>query len=629
MSKSKQRRKASTVAVRRPAFKPVDAAATWHKKGLAAYAARDYAKAIGCLTKAVALAPRVAGWHTQLGVALRAAGRFADAVAAHQQAIALDRQLAPAHNNLGNALRAVGEAEAAEAAFREALRLQPGYAEAHCNLGQLLRENGRLEEAEAMFRHSLELRPDYTEALRELGNLCQRRGDFAGAESFFRRACNTRPAVPEAYMELGTALEALGRFDEADQAYDRAVSLAPDHALAHFARARRYEHQGDSAAAAMNYREALKRQARSANAYLSLANLPEGLRAEDKEEITRLLNLPELLDEERSSLLYALARSAERERKWDAAFRWARLANDIDHSRTAFDELENLAFVRRTISTFPKGFEAALPVGSTSERPVFIVGMPRSGTTLVEQIIASHPDAAAGGELVDIPELANRLSAELGSNRSYPECVRDLDENNAQRLAGRYHARMNQISSTALRVTDKLPFNFRHLGLITALFPKARIIHCRRDPRDIAISCYFIKFHRPISFACDLFELGAYLRHYEILTAHWRIALPEILEVNYEDLVADYEEMARRIIDFCGLSWEDRVLRFHELDRTVRTASANQVRRPIYASSIGRWQRYAQSLLPLYAELEGRPGLAPAAKRSGVSALRSSGRHQL
>lgn len=616
MAKPRARRQPPAAAARhRRGGHPPAAAEARHRQALAAYERRDYTAALDHLRGAIALNPGVALWQTHLGAVLRATGALPQAIAAHRRAIALDPRLAVAHNNLGNALRAAGEAEAAEAALRQAVRLAPDYVEALVNLARLLRECGRLGDAEIACRRALELRPDYSGTKGELGALCWSRGDFAGAARWFGAVCEACPADAEAAMALGQALEGLGRFTEADGAYDRAIALAPDHAHAHFVRARRSEQQGDAGAAAFHFRQALVRDPRMANAYLGLATLPGGgLSSEDKKAVGGLLKMPDLPRDERSSLYYALARSAECEQRWDEAFRWARLANELDHARTAFEETENIAFVRQTIAAFAPDYRTRVSAGSDSERPVFIIGMPRSGTTLVEQIITSHPQAAAGGELVDMPVLADRLAAMTGGRHPYPECVFDLDAAQAQDLSEQYLARLDRISPTALRISDKLPFNFRHLGLITALFPKARIIHCRRDPRDIAVSCYFIKFHRPISFACDLFELGAYLRHYQILMAHWRRVLPQMLEVQYEELVTDPEPQIRRLIDFCGLPWDESVLRFHQAARTVRTASVSQVRRPIYESAIGRWQHYGRHLLPLYAELEGRPSLAPRAR---------------
>jgi Flp pilus assembly protein TadD len=511
-----------------------------------------------------------------------------------------------AHNNLGNALRQAGSSEMAEVALRTACELDPHYAEARNNLALLLHYRQQTTEAEAMCRAAIDINPTYVPAQIELGELLHLRADFTGAESAFRAASQADPSSEAAFANLGASLEALGRFDEADQAYQRVLELAPNSAPAHFAVGRRAQEGGDSEAAARSFRRAIATEPKLTAAYLNLSSLPQGLSEAERAHIAALLDGPALLDDDRCNLFYALALAAEREREWEQAWHWAELANELDHKRTAFSESGNLEFVNRTMSLFTTERLASLPQGSQSEKPVFILGMPRSGTTLVEQIVSSHPWAAAGGELVEIVNIVNELPA-LCADRPYPECVAVLDHAQVQALADRYLGRLERVDPRSARVTDKLPFNFRHLGLIHVLFPKARIIHCRRDPRDIAISCYFTKFHRPISFATSLFELGTYLRHYERLMSHWRRVLPcPMLEVQYEDLVSKPGLHVRRIIDFCALPWDERCLNFHEGVRRVRTASVNQVRRPIYSSSVGRWKCYAKHLLPLFAELEGK-----------------------
>lgn len=575
-----------------------------HTRGVEAFKERRHLEAIKHFEAALARRPRFAPWHSSLGAALRAAGRLADAIAAHRRAIELDPGFAAAHNNLGNALKDAGDLVGAESALREACRADPNYAEARLNLALLLRDKKQLDEAERCCREALRLAPSHLKAKAFLGNLMLEKGDFGQAAESLRAACRAPSFEPGSWLNLGAALEALGRFDEADEAYQTLIAKAPDLAEARYALGRLLEQRGEPERAAEEYRRALEANDKFGSAYLGLSGFfGFGLTAEERGKMLALLERDDLADNDRSSLLYALGRKAERDGGHDEAFYWMRRANEIDHRRTRFDEIENLEFVKRSAATFAADCWPGLPKGSMSERPVFIVGMPRSGTTLVEQVIASHPAAAAGGELVELPEIAN----ELAKDGRYPECVRDLTSAQTEALAERYLARLSAVDREALRVTDKLPFNFRHLGLIAALFPRARIIHCRRDLRDIAISCYFIKFHRPISFACDLFELGAYLRHYQALMAHWRRALPKaMLEVDYEDLVADPERQIRRIVDFCGLPWDEACLNFHSAKRSVRTASANQVRRPIYASSVGRWKLYGQHLAPLYAELEGR-----------------------
>ena len=241
-----------------------------------------------------------------------------------------------------------------------------------------------------------------------------------------------------------------------------------------------------------------------------------------------------------------------------------------------------------------------------SDRPVFIVGMVRSGTTLVEQILSSHPDVYGAGELPDITEITRALPGFLGTGDRYPECLPKLTPEAADVMARRYLDRLTQIAPKARRVTDKLPGNFMYLGLIEFLFPGARIIHCMRDPVDTCLSAYFQDFSNNHPYAYDLSNLGAFYRGYLKLMAHWRkvIHLP-LLEIKYEDLISDQERVTRSLVEFCGLEWDNRCLQFHETKRFVGTASHDQVNRPLYRESIQRWKNYERHLEPLLAALNG------------------------
>jgi len=257
------------------------------------------------------------------------------------------------------------------------------------------------------------------------------------------------------------------------------------------------------------------------------------------------------------------------------------------------------------IATFGAEFFARTDrAGSQSELPVFIVGMPRSGTTLVEQILASHPMVHGAGELDYMRRIMQTLPERLGVQRPIPECAANIDTALAERIAEEHLQHLREHSASALRITDKTPSNFLRLGLIALLFPKARIIHCQRDPLDTCLSCYFLRFGQGQAFAYDLDDLGRYYRDCARLMEHWRRVLPSpLLEVPYEALVADQEGWSRRLIAFLGLDWDDRCLAFYRSERQVKTASVWQVRQPVYASSIGRWRRYAKHLGPLFAAL--------------------------
>jgi Flp pilus assembly protein TadD len=592
--------------------RPTDA----RSQGLTALRHGDAIAAVSSLKQAVRRQPRDAALHVQLGAALRAAGHVSEAIAAYREALELAPDLAMAHNNLGNALRDLDKLAESAYHLETAITLNSDYAEAHYNLALTLARLDRAAEAERLCLRATVLRHGYPEAWASLVGFRMERADFRGALEAADRAVTLAPAKASYQLLRSSALEGLGRFAEADIALQDALGLAPNSPDVQFAHGRFLEQRGDSTAAAAAFRRARDCNPRSAAPYLALAGTPGGLSDEELAAAERLARRRDLPREERAVISFALARACERRKDFDRAFSWAREANAIERARSRYDEAESADFVARSVATFSAGLIAQVPAGEPSNRPIFIVGFPRSGTTLVEQIIASHPDAAAGGELVEIPNISRELPALIGE--PYPDCVARLPEELADRLRARYLGRLDQIDRDALRITDKLPFNFRHLGLIARLFPNARVIHCRRDPRDVAVSCFFIKFHRPISFAQSLFDFATYWRHYESLMAHWRAVLPRpILSVDYETLVQDPEAQIRRIIEFSGLDWNNQCLNFHLADGVLRTASVYQARKPIYSNSVGRWMRYAKHLAPLYYELDKPRRVADRASDTG------------
>jgi hypothetical protein len=329
------------------------------------------------------------------------------------------------------------------------------------------------------------------------------------------------------------------------------------------------------------------------------------LGASEIERIRTLLARPNLPPARGCVLHLGLANLRQRAGAYDEAFGHFRQGNALrrglfQQQGTAFDPAAHRACVDAIIRTFDAAyFQRVAGFGLDSEVPVFIVGMPRSGTSLLEQILASHPQVAGGGELRHVPRLVDALPAQLRAPEGYPGCMARVDGPAIRSLAERHLERLTRLGGAALRVTDKLPVNFLHLGLIATLFPRARIIHCRRDPLDVCVSCY-TSYFRGLHFTWDLNDLGQYYRQYERLMAHWRTVLPlPILDVVYEELVADPEAVSRELVAFCGLDWDARCLAFHENPRAVHTVSALQVRRPMYTNSVGRWRRYAAHLQPL------------------------------
>jgi hypothetical protein len=309
-------------------------------------------------------------------------------------------------------------------------------------------------------------------------------------------------------------------------------------------------------------------------------------------------------------MLFAVARLRERAGDNAAAFEACRRANDLrrEIDKRAGIVYEPAGFAHRidtVIATFtPEYFERVRGFGIDSETPVFVLGMMRSGTTLVEQILARHPRVFGAGELPDLPRLIGSLSARLQTPIAFPDCLRLLDQATARAVAAEYLQRLREMGSGADRVVDKLPANYLWLGLIATFFPNARAIVCRRDPADTCVSCYFQDFASPHPYTSDLRHLGHFYRQYERLMAHWAKVLPiRVFEVRYEELTADPGPVSRTLVEYCGLPWDERCLRFDESKRVVRTASALQVRKPMYTSSVGRWKRYEAFLGPLLEEL--------------------------
>ena len=477
---------------------------------------------------------------------MAAADEFAAALAHHQagrlaEAAALYRAIPEATPEHGHALHLLGLVATARGDNPEALRclrraaeLLPRFAPAHANLGDLLRSNGRLAEAAERYRHAVAI----------------------------------DPAAAGAWSSLGETLATLGRMDEAISCLRTAIRLDPDLIAAHGA--------------------------------LANAGQPEGMA-----QLATLLARPDLPVPDRITAGFALAALLDRAGEWDAAFAWLEQTNGLvrESMKAAgrgFDAAALRAYVDQRIAACTPDFFArvlAAGRGNASELPVFVVGMPRSGTTLVEQILASHSRVHGIGEGNDVGAIDAELTRIAG-----PGGYGDWDAAACRRLADAHIAILGRDAGAAERAVDKTPDNLFHLGLIAVLFPRARVIVCRRDPRDICLSCYFQVFAEPMPYAYDLEACARRVQEVDRLMAHWRRVLPLPMHtVQYEALIADQEAESRRMIDFLGLAWEPACLDFHRGERTVLSASRWQVRQPIYTRSVQRWRHYQRHLGALLA----------------------------
>lgn len=567
--------------------------------------AGDAESALASFRRAVEIAPDFAEAHYEMAVVSRDRGLWEQAAASFRAAAAAGH--ASALVELSLVLREQGDLDGAIAACEQALAAGAGVA-ASLALGGALLEAGRIDEAETALRTAVATAPEDAGTWLELGNMYLVGRRFDAAVAALERATELAPDLAVAAINLGNALIETGRLDDAFASYRRALAADPENIEAHYNVFVVRRQQGDFATARQALDRVLELEPDHVEALAALGTLAKyAEEGEDAARMRRRLEGGALTAPQRMSLHFGLGKLYDDLGRYDEAFEQYRSGNEIEHARLGFDRAAHARLIDRIRAVFDAEFLAArADWGAGSERPVFILGVPRSGTTLVEQILASHPQFHGAGELRKLTEIAEALPVRLESELDYPEAAAALDRGTALALAEEYLEALGTHAGEARRVSDKMPDNFLRLGLIAMLLPRARIIHCRRGALDACLSCYFQNFAGRHRFSTDLTDLGHYHHHYERLMAHWREVLPgRVLEVDYEAIVAGLEEESRRLVEFCGLDWDPRCLAFHETERPVRTASQWQVRQPLFTTSAGRWRNYDKHLAPLRAALAG------------------------
>ncbi len=579
-----------------------------HNLGVALQALGRYEEALPHHEKAAALNPKLVDAQASLGKLHRIRGRPENAVEHYRSALALKPDDADLLSDLAGVLLKLGRADEAQNCCRRALAIAPGHAAAHFNLAVILQETDDPTGAVEHYQRTLALRPDFAEAQNNLGNALQRLGRFTDAASAYEKAFLLKPDYADAHANLGKALQLLGRDDDALAQFEAALGIDSSRAALHNQYAVALLAAGRVSEAQSAFEKAAQLAPEKVIFHFNLASFRRFTTDDPRlPALEKFASNEETLgQDDRIALHFALGKACSDLEQPDKAFGHLIKANRLKRSHTVYDEEAALRHFDdiRAIFTLELLRERR-GAGAPSPTPVFVIGMPRSGTTLIEQILSSHSCVYGAGEL----DVFSRIVADLSLPREtlppFPRLMQGLSREQLRGIGERYLDIVGEMAPDAARIVDKMPANFVLAGLIHLALPDARIVHARRDPVDTCFSCYSLLFAEDQPYAYDLGELGRYYRAYAGLMDHWRRVLPPgiMIDVQYEDLVGDFDRQARRLLAHCGLEWQDSCSAFHETRRTVRTASVAQVRKPLYADSIGRWRPYAAHLRPLLQEL--------------------------
>lgn len=589
----------------------------------------------------------------ELSAALLAQGQGDEALECLQRIISMDPSKSSAHFDLSNAAAKMGKNEEAEAALQESFRLDPSRRELFEAIQ--LHRDGRPKDAEIKLRDILREQPANATATRMLGNIALDEGRYRMAARLLRNAVKLAPDYYGAWIDLSRALTEYEKLDEAREAISEVIKLDKHLAYPYVLLGNLESKIGDYEAAVSAFEAALDRQADHGGAlaglghalktigrqeqaidryrkcvqnypafgeaWWSLANL-KTFRFNDDEVATLETHVDDerLSDEARVNINFALGKAYEDRGDYADAFHRYDRGNKLRRPHESYDPVQTEATHDRIIKTITAELvESKQSHAEQRNDPIFIVGLPRSGSTLIEQILASHGDVDGTHELPDLPRVVRTINQWQIQGKGYPDAVALLDEAQIRELGEQYLESTQRYRQGGARFTDKMPNNFSMVGLLALILPNAKIVNARRHPLDSCMGSYKQLFYRGQSFTYDLVELGEYYLEYQRMMDHWQELLPgRVLDVHYENMVTDQETQTRRLIKYCDLPWQDQCLRFYETERAVNTASSEQVRQPIYSKSINSWRRFEDQLEPLIEVLEPLLRLLPADQRPKI-----------
>lgn len=561
------------------------------------------AEAIASFQAALRAMPSYVEAHNNLGNAFHDAGQLDEAVASYSRALKLKPDYAEAHNNLGNVLVDIGKTGDALASFTRALQFNPRLAQAYNNIGNTLRAAGRYDEAAHNYAAAIRINPDYSQAYRGLGNTLNDQGLHRQAIDNLQRGIQLNPDSAAAHNDLGNALSDMGRHEDAVASYHAALKINPDFAEVHSNLGNALCEFGNYDEAIANYNEALRLKPEFAEAHNNLSKIKK-YDKDDAQLVQMLERLadPGLSESERMYLSFALGKAYEDIGDIDRSFEYLLQANQLRKKELNYDISSDQAHFALIKSLFSGASLPALEDAETArkypKKPIFILGMPRSGTTLTEQILASHSRVFGAGELQAVSRILSPLLRDMaitGKQEINPDVLSGLRDT--------YLGELAEMGDDEPFVTDKMPANFKWIGFLLAAMPGTKIINLQRDPAASCWSMFRILFGGN-GYTNDLVDLAEYYLLYEDLMEFWRQKFPDqVYDLNYEALTENQEQETRRLLEYCGLPWEEQCLEFHKTKRTVRTPSGKQVRKKMYTGSSAAWRRYEKHLQPMLSVL--------------------------
>jgi len=557
-------------------------------------------EAVEYLERALQVDSRNPQTHSNIGLAYKDLGDAAHAIDHFAKSVAIDASNPEVHNNLGNVLRVVEKPKEAIRSYERALQIRRDFAECWSNLGAALNESGEPEPALKAVGRALELNPKLAQAYNNRGDIYLAQARYEEAVEEYRKAVELSPKYAAALINMARTQRDMEQPEAAQETLQLALELEPENPEALLVQGVLNEQMGDREAAARSFKASIASSPAMTVSHYYLAQIKNRVSSDD--ELGAMLELWEddgLTSSARMYLAFGLFRALDRHEKYDDAFPFLAEGNRIKAESTPYDDEETARYIDSIIAAAQDSIERIGDApGQADDRPVFVLGMPRSGTTLTEQILASHSEVAGAGELSYAYDTAHSIRKMV--NEQFPDNMKLLTAEQYAEL-GRYYLSRHTEEDLAARVfVDKTPLNFQYIGLLALALPDARFIHCHRDPVANCYSIHRMPFDEKQTYAHDLTALGKYYTRYWTLMQRWKDMFPgRIIDVRYEDTVADIETQAHGILDFLGLPFEEQVLEFHKTKRLVKTPSASQVRQPIYTDSVQAWKKYEKHLGPL------------------------------